>query len=78
MPFEGAPAREPLSFFADYRGVVEWIWVLILASPVLVPLVWAVFKGRHGRWGPRHDDSTEAGAMIQVMKDLMDMRGRNR
>jgi len=57
---------------------MEWIWVLILASPIVVPLIWAVVKGRRGQWGPKHDDSTEASAMIQVMKDTMDMRGPNR
>ena len=57
---------------------MEWIWVLILASPIVVPLIWAVVKGRRGHWGPKHDDSTEASAMIQVMKDTMDMRGPNR
>ena len=80
MPFErGSRKGAPFLFAAEYGGAVEWIWVLILASPILVPVVWAVLKGRGGhRWGPKHDDSTEAAGMIQVMKDTMDMRGRNR
>ena len=50
---------------------MEWIWVLILAVLVLGPILLAVTKERRAGH-PGHDDATEAGATIQVMKDTLE------
>ena len=58
MPFEGAPAREPLFFFARSTvSHVEWIWILIVAIPLLGPIAWGLLSKRGRDAAPEHDDS---------------------
>jgi hypothetical protein len=61
---------------------VEQLWSLALIALVLGPFIAALVYGlRHRRSGaPTADDTLEAAAMIQMEKDLVDMRtgGRGR
>ena len=65
MPFEGAPAREPLSSCASTVARVELIWILIVAIPLLGPIAWGLLSKRGRDAAPEHDDS---------ILDVMDVR----
>jgi hypothetical protein len=52
------------------------LWTVLLLAIVLGPIAAALVQGiRHRESGaPKHDDTLEAQAMLQVMKDTNDMR----
>lgn len=55
---------------------MENLWSLVLLAILLGPALVALGYGlRHRKSGaPRNDDTLEAQAMLQVMKDQNDMR----
>ncbi len=55
---------------------MEWIWVLLLAAPLLGPILWALVRGR--RLGsPKDDDALEAGSQMASWKDISDQRNNS-
>ena len=44
---------------------MEWIWILLVAVPILGPVVWALLSGRRER-ALKHDDA---------VPDVYDVRG---
>lgn len=66
-----SPVNTATDRLLDDRG-----WILLLLAIVLEPIVAALVQGiRHRDSGaPKHDDTLEAQAMLQVTKDTNDMR----
>lgn len=59
---------------------MELSWTIVLLGIVAGPIVVAILYGiRHPKSGqPTHDDSLEAAAMIQTMKDASEIRSGGR
>jgi len=66
MPFEkGLPQGSPFLFARSTVSHVEWIWILIVAVPLLGPIAWGLLSKRGRDAAPQHDDS---------IPDVMDVR----
>ena len=60
----------------EYRGNMEWIWVLAVFAPFLIPVAVAAIRRLGGRdtGVPTDEQSVEAHGQIMAWKDIDDRR----